>query len=88
MVEELLSEISKEGTYAYGYNEVENALLAGAVKKLLVIDKLVRERKVDELLRIASEKKTEIVIINLTHDSGKKLNALGGVAAILRYRIS
>ncbi len=88
IVEELLSEISKEGTYAYGYNEVENALLAGAVKKLLVIDKLVRERKVDELLRIASEKKTEIVIINLTHDSGKKLNALGGVAAILRYRIS
>ncbi|MEE9152016.1 MAG: mRNA surveillance protein pelota [Thermoplasmata archaeon] len=87
MVEEMLSEISKEGNYAYGPKEVENALLAGAVKVLLVTDKLVREKKVDELLKIASEKKTEIVIINLMHDSGKKLDALGGMGAILRYRI-
>ena len=87
MVEEMLSEISKEGNYAYGPKEVENALLAGAVKVLLVTDKLVREKKVDELLKIASEKKTEIVIINLMHDSGKKLDSLGGVGAILRYRI-
>lgn len=87
-VEELLKEISKEGNYAYGHEEVENALLAGAVKLLLVTDKLVREKKVDELLKIASEKKTEIAIINLMHDSGKKLDALGAIGAILRYRIS
>lgn len=88
MVEKLLSEIAKEGNYAYGYKEVENALLAGAVKELMVTDKLVREKKVDELLKIASERKTEIVIINLLQDSGKKLHALGGIGAVLRYRIS
>lgn len=87
MVEGLLQEIAKEGNYAYGLEEVGNALLAGAVKVMLVTDKLVREKKVDELLKIASEKKTEIVIINLMHDSGKKLDALGGIGAILRYRI-
>jgi protein pelota len=87
IVEELLSEISKEGNYAYGSEEVENALLAGAVKILLVTDKLVREKKVDELLKIASEKKSEIVIINIIHDSGRKLDGLGGIGAILRYKI-
>lgn len=87
IVEELLSEISKDGNYAYGFKEVENAILAGAVKTLLVTDKLVREKKVDELLKIAGQKKSEIVIINIIHDSGKKLDALGGIGAILRYKI-
>lgn len=86
-VEELLAEISKEGNYAYGHDEVENALLAGAVKSLLVTDKLVREKKLDELLKIAAKRKSEIVIVNIIHDSGKKLDALGGIGAILRYRI-
>ncbi|UCE74343.1 MAG: mRNA surveillance protein pelota [Methanomassiliicoccales archaeon] len=88
VVEELLSEISKEGNYAYGHKEVENAILAGAVKTLLVTDKLVRGKKVDELLKKASEKKSEVVIINALHDSGKKLEALGGLGAVLRYRIN
>ena len=87
MVEELFREIAKNGNYAYGYEEVENALLAGAVKALLVTDKLVREKKADEPLKIAAEKKSEIVIINLTNDSGKRLDALGGIAAVLRFRL-
>jgi protein pelota len=88
VVEELLAEISKDGSYAYGLNEVESAILSGAVKILLVTDKLVREKKVDDLLKTAAEKKSEIAIINIVHDSGKKLEALGGIGAILRYRIS
>ncbi len=86
-VEELLAEIAKDGKFAYGYKEVENALLAGAVQTLLVTDKLVREKKADELLKIASERKSDIVIMSMIHDAGKKLDALSGVAAILRYKI-
>ncbi|UCE37858.1 MAG: mRNA surveillance protein pelota [Thermoplasmata archaeon] len=88
MIEELLKEISKNGNYAYGQNEVESALIAGAVSTLLVTDKLVREKKVNELLNLASEKKSEIVIINEMQDAGKKLEALGGIGAILRYKIN
>lgn len=87
LVEELLAEISKDGNFAYGNEEVENAVLAGAVKVLLVLDKLVRERKVDDLLKIAQKKKSSIAIINASNDAGKKLDSLGGVGAVLRYKI-
>jgi protein pelota len=86
-VEKLLSEISREGNYAYGQKEVEGAVIAGAVAVLLVTDKLVREKKVDNLLMTAQEKQSEIAIINAANDAGKKLDSLGGLAAILRYRM-
>ncbi len=88
LVEELLSEIAREGKYAYGPKEVESALLAGAVNVLLVTDRLVRERKVDEHLKTANKQKAKIAIIGTMHDAGKKLEGLGGIAALLRYRIS
>ncbi|UCG68572.1 MAG: mRNA surveillance protein pelota [Thermoplasmata archaeon] len=88
IVEELLAEISKDGNFAYGHKEVENAIIAGAVRTLIVTDRLIREKKVDYLLKIANEKKSEIAIINGVQDSGKKLEALGGIGAILRYRIT
>jgi protein pelota len=87
LVEELLTEISKDGNYAYGKAEVESAVSAGAVQKLLVTDKLVREKKVDELLKMAQGNRSEIAIINAHTDSGKKLESLGGLGAILRYKI-
>jgi protein pelota len=87
-VEELLTEISKDGNYAYGHKEVENAINAGAVRTLLVTDRLIREKRVDNLLKIAAEKKSEIAIINGVQDSGKKLEALGGIGAILRYKLT
>jgi protein pelota len=87
LVEELLTEISKEGNYAYGKKEVENAVLSGAVKVLLVLDRLVREKKVDGLLKKAQDKRAEIAIINAHNDAGKKLDSLGGMAAVLRYKM-
>jgi protein pelota len=87
LVEELLAEISKDGNYAYGQKEVENAVSAGAADKLLVSDRLVREKKVDRLLKLAQDKRSEIAIINAQTDCGKKLESLGGIGAILRYKI-
>lgn len=87
LVEELLGEIAKEGKYAYGSVEVENALLSGAVNVLLVTDRIVRERTADRLLGMANEQRAKIAIICTLHDAGKKLEGLGGIAALLRYRI-
>jgi protein pelota len=87
LVEELLAEISKEGNYAYGRKEVEDAVISGAAKVLMVTDTLVREKKVDDLLKTATDKRSEIAIINAHTDCGKKLESLGGVGAILRYKL-
>jgi protein pelota len=87
LVEKLLAEISKDGNYAYGKEEVKSAVISGAVQVLLVTDRQVREKKVDDLLKTAQDKRSEIAIINAKTDCGKKLESLGGVGAILRYKI-
>ena len=88
IVESLFAEIAKNGNFAYGFDEVKNALDAGAIETLLVTDKLVRTKKVDEILEKAKKTKSRIMIISTVHESGKKLEGLGGVGALLRYKIS
>ena len=88
IVEKLFEEIAKNGNFAYGFDEVKNALDAGAIETLLVTDKLVRTKKADELLEKAKKTKSKFMIISTVHDSGKKLEGLGGVGALLRYKIS
>lgn len=87
LIEQLLAEISKDGNYAYGTKEVAEAVTSGAVEVLMVTDRLVREKKVEDLLKTATDKRSEIAIINAHTDCGKKLEALGGVGAVLRYKI-
>lgn len=88
IVEKLFEEIAKNGNFAYGFDEVENAVDSGAVETLLVTDKLVRTKKADQLLEKAKKTKSKFMIISTIHDSGKQLEGLGGVGALLRYKIS
>ncbi|PIN87246.1 mRNA surveillance protein pelota [Candidatus Woesearchaeota archaeon CG10_big_fil_rev_8_21_14_0_10_44_13] len=95
LVEELLSEISKDALAVYGFKEVENAVNSGAVKILLITDNFINSLKqtnrysqANSLLRNAEAMKGEINIISSDHDGGKKLDGLGGIAGILRYRMS
>lgn len=89
LVDEAMAEIAKNGKVAYGTKEVESAVEAAAVEKLLVTDNTVYGSKNAELLM----KKTEdaggkVFIINSENEAGQKLDSLGGMAAMLRYRIS
>lgn len=86
LVEQLLTEIAKDGKYAYGPDEVENALMSGAVETLLLTDVSVREKKAEKFLQLAEETKVRIVIVSVMHDAGKKLHALGDVGALLRFK--
>ncbi len=84
MVDELLQEIKREGLYAYGAEEVEKYLNMGAVEKLLVSD---REFKLyQNLLELAKSTGAEVHIISTSHEAGKILQKLGGIAALLRFR--
>lgn len=87
LVEKLFEEIKKNGLANYGKEEVTNALMNGAVERLLIIDLLIRKEEGEELLRLAKQNKSEFTIINTMHEGGKKLEGIGGVGALLRFKI-
>ncbi len=94
-VEELFTEIAKNNLAAYGLKETENAANIGAIKELLITDSLIQKsrqenfyHKVENIMKIVDKTKGEIEIISSEHDGGKKLDGLGGIGAILRFRLS
>ena len=86
-VEKLFEEIRKNGLATYGLKEVEDAINIGAVDRLLLIDKMVRHTKGEKLLDLAKQNNSNFTIINTIHDAGKKLEGIGGVGALLRFKI-
>jgi protein pelota len=102
LLDRLMEEISKDvgGKAVYGKEEVQKALEYGAVETLLVSDeKLMKTRfegdeakekeaeEIDRMLEEAERKRGEVVIFSTEFEPGKRLNALGGIAALLRYGI-
>jgi len=55
------------------------------VKQLLVIDHLVREEDVEKIMNNTENLGGKVMVISSEHDGGKQLQALGGIAALLRY---
>ncbi|MFH2028264.1 MAG: mRNA surveillance protein pelota [Nanoarchaeota archaeon] len=95
LVDELLFEIKKGNLSVYGLKDTGQAVVAGAVKTLLVTDALIQKsreqesyEKIDSLMKTADSTKSDVHIISSEHDGGKKLDGLGGIAALLRYRLN
>ena len=88
LMEQVFSEIGKGGMFAYGDAEVEAAAQAGAITTLLVLDKKVRTSSVDKIMKLVEESKGSFVIVSSMHEAGRRLESLGGVAALLRFRVS
>ena len=86
-VEQLMTEIAKDGLGTYGPNEVMSAAMSGAVEKLLILDNKVRETDLDDIVRAVESQKGTVIIVSSQHDGGKELAALGGMGAILRYKV-
>ncbi len=93
-VEKLLEEIGKQGKAEYGLNEVKKAVDFGAVSDLLISDDLIHKKRqednfkeIDFLMRKTESMQGNIHIISSEHEGGKKLDGLGGIAALLRYKI-
>jgi protein pelota len=101
LLDKLMEEISKEqdSKAVYGTEEVRRALEYGAVETLLVSDeKLMKTRiegaeaekeaeEIDKMLEEAERKRGKVVVFSTEFEPGKRLNALGGIAAILRFGI-
>ena len=87
-VERLMEEIGKDGLATYGPSEVLGAAAAGAVETLLVLDSKIREEDLDRVIREVEGQRGKVLVISSRHDAGAQLDALGGIAAILRYKSS
>ena len=87
LVEKLFEEIKKNGLATYGQKEVKYALSSGAVERLLITDIIVRTETGEKLLNLAKNNNSDFTIINTMHEAGKKIEGIGGVAALLRFKI-
>ena len=94
-VEALMVEISRGELAAYGIEEVRKAVDAGAVTALILTDKCILDAReaesydeIEAILKNVESMGGKIHIISSEHEGGQKLDGIGGIGAILRYRIS
>ncbi len=95
LVEELLQEISTEGKAVYGLRETKKIAESGAIEKLLITDKLIQKKRqeekfysVEKIMKLVDQTQGDIIIISSNHEAGKKLDGLGGIGGILRYKMN
>lgn len=93
-MEEVMKRLGKgEGTVTYGLEAVENAIMIGAVEKLVVADTTLRDAeeikrlKLEELMHQVEKRNASVTVVSTEHEAGAKLIAIGGIAALLRFQI-
>jgi len=93
LVEELMERIARDEPATYGPVEVARAVEVGAAETLLVADETLREERdagkddVDRLMEAARATGGNVVVLSTEFEPGKRLARLGGVAALLRFRL-
>jgi len=100
LIDELTDRIAGEETAAYGPEEVAKAAEYGAVERLLVVDERLRAERgatpdagsewdldVDEIIRSVERQGGEVTVFSAEFEPGQRLANLGGIAALLRYRL-
>jgi protein pelota len=92
LMEEVLKRLGmNRRDVSYGFADVENADMYGAIETLLVSDLTLRslpdEKRLalEKIMNEVEAKNGKIVVISSEHEAGEKLQALGGIAALLRF---
>jgi protein pelota len=89
----LFEEISRGELAAYGFDEVKKAVDSGAVEVLLVSNSLLKQYKIEKkgglenLIKAVEQMKGKVMLVSEEHELGKQFEGMGGIGAILRYRI-
>ena len=87
-MDEVLLRIAQDGAVAYGIREVEEAIGFGATEQLLIADTLLKDTRVMRLIEDAEAMRATIVVLSSAFEPGERLVALGGIAALLRYKLA
>ena len=86
-IENLRESLSKDmGTY--GISQAENAISSGAAESVLILAEETRSKGGRKLLHLAEKNRSEVIEISSHHHGGEMLSGLGGVAVILRYKLT
>ena len=90
LFEEFMVRVNKDtGLSAYGKKEVAQAVEMGAVESLLVLDDALRkDSEIERITEEAESKKANIVFFSSKGEPAHKLKGFGGIAALLRFRVS
>nr|MDO8083568.1 mRNA surveillance protein pelota [Candidatus Sigynarchaeum springense] len=95
LVDELLVRVAKDSAdFAYGVEEIKKAAGMGAIQDLLVTDEIMRKVNAEknapmlDLLKQVEASRGKVTIISTLHEAGKKIKGLGGMAALLRFKLS
>lgn len=87
LVEDVLTGIARNGPVAYGPEEVERAVSMGAVETLVILDSLVRQNKYGGLMSAVENARGKVVVVSERFEAGMKLDSIGGIAAMLRFKL-
>jgi len=95
LVEQITQELATSGKVAYGTDEVEQAANAGAITTLIVTELKIKTAKeennfdrLDSIMIVADKAGAALVLMDSSSDPGKRVDGLGGIAALLRYKIN
>ena len=86
----ILEEIGKgSGLGIYGSKEIENAAELGAIELLLVNDDFFINNRdsTERIIQNVKNKSGQFKFVNHESESGQQLDAIGGIAAILRFKM-
>ncbi len=91
-VDDLLKAISSQNA-TYGLKEVTYAAEQGAIRSLFITENFIHTQKaennyekIDSLLELVEKGTGSIRILSSEFSGGKRVDGLGGIAAILRYK--
>ncbi|AEN06250.1 Pelota-like protein [halophilic archaeon DL31] len=97
LIDELTERMATGEKATYGVEETAEAAEFGAVETLLVVDERLRQERQGEgdwdvdanaIVESVEQKGGEVVVFSSEFAPGEQLSNLGGVAALLRYRLN
>ncbi|MFC7210006.1 mRNA surveillance protein pelota [Natronoarchaeum sp. GCM10025321] len=96
LIDELTKRIASGAKASYGPENVAEATEFGAVETLLILDNRLRTERsgegewdidADEVITQVEQQGGDVVVFSGEFDPGQQLSNLGGIAALLRYRL-
>ncbi|ESS08555.1 MAG: putative RNA-binding protein, partial [uncultured archaeon A07HN63] len=95
-IDELMERIADGAKAAYGIDAVQQATEFGAVAELLILDDRLRDERqgtgdwdldINDVIESVEQQGGEITVFSSDFQPGEQLASLGGIAALLRYRM-